>query len=47
MGNDPLKRQRHLDDYRVKEGIKLDLEKMEKKSRTVYAGQDDVKLHVE
>ena len=30
MGNDPLKRQRHLDDYRVKEGIKLDLEKMEK-----------------
>lgn len=30
MGDDPLKHQRHLDDYRDKEGIKLDPEKVEK-----------------
>ena len=30
MGDDPLKRQRHLDDYRDKEGIELDPEKIEK-----------------
>ena len=30
VGDDPLKRQRHLDDYRDKEGIELDPEKIEK-----------------
>ena len=30
MGDDPLKHQRHLDDNRDKEGIKLDPEKVEK-----------------
>ena len=30
MGDDPLKCQGHLDNYRDKEGIKLDPEKMEK-----------------
>ena len=30
MGDDPLKHQRHLDDYRDKKGIKLDPEKVEK-----------------
>ncbi|CAH3124121.1 unnamed protein product [Pocillopora meandrina] len=30
VGNNPLKRQRHLDDYRDKEGIELDPEKIEK-----------------
>ena len=29
-GDDPLKRQRHLDDYRDKEGIELGPEKIEK-----------------
>ena len=33
MGNDLLKLQGHLDDYRDKEGIKLDPEKMEKNPR--------------
>ena len=30
VGDDPLKRQQHLDDYRYKEGIELDPEKIEK-----------------
>ena len=46
VGDDPLKRQQDLDDYRDKEGIELDPEKIEEKSRTAYACQDDVKLHV-
>ena len=46
VGDDPLKRQRDLDDYRDKEEIELDLEKIKEKSRTAYACQDDVKLHV-
>ena len=30
VGDDPLKRERHLDDYRDKEGIEMDPEKIEK-----------------
>ena len=45
LGDNPLKCQRHLDNYRDR-GDRIGPGKDREKSRTAYAGQDEVKLHV-
>ena len=46
VGANPIKQKEHVAKYYEKEQIQLDLDKIEKKSRSLHPGQNDVKLDV-